>query len=44
MQRLLVLSDGLKLAVNVGAMLLSFIALIALLNGILGGITGWIRF
>lgn len=35
-------SDGLKLAVNVGAMLLSFIALIALLNGILGGITGWI--
>lgn len=33
-------SDGLKLAVNVGAMLLSFIALIALLNGILGGITG----
>lgn len=35
-------SDGLKLAVNVGAMLLSFIALIALLNGLLGGITGWI--
>lgn len=35
-------SDGLKLAVNVGAMLLSFIALIALLNGLLGGITGWV--
>ncbi|WP_339213138.1 NupC/NupG family nucleoside CNT transporter [Solibacillus sp. FSL W8-0372] len=35
-------SDGLKLAVNVGAMLLSFIALIALLNGLLGGVTGWI--
>lgn len=34
-------SDGLKLAVNVGAMLLAFIALIALLNGILGGIGGW---
>jgi len=33
-------SDGLKLAVNVGAMLLAFIALIALVNGILGGITG----
>ena len=33
--------DGLKLAVNVGAMLLAFIALIALLNGILGGIGGW---
>jgi len=29
-------SDGLKLAVNVAAMLLSFIALIAMLNGILG--------
>jgi len=31
-------SDGLKLAVNVAAMLLAFIALIALLNGILSGI------
>jgi CNT family concentrative nucleoside transporter len=31
-------SAGLKLAVNVGAMLLAFIALIALLNGMLGGI------
>ncbi|RBW71298.1 NupC/NupG family nucleoside CNT transporter [Bacillus taeanensis] len=34
-------SDGLRLALNVGAMLLAFIALIALLNGILGGIGGW---
>lgn len=34
-------SSGLKLAANVGAMLLAFIALIALLNGILGGIGGW---
>ncbi|MER1956381.1 MAG: NupC/NupG family nucleoside CNT transporter [Solibacillus sp.] len=33
-------SDGMKLAVNVGAMLLCFIALIALLNGILGGVFG----
>ncbi len=33
--------DGLKLALNVGAMLLAFIALIALLNGMLGGIGGW---
>ena len=33
-------SDGLKLALNVGAMLLAFIALIALVNGILGGIGG----
>jgi CNT family concentrative nucleoside transporter len=31
-------SSGLKLAVNVGAMLLAFIALIALLNGMIGGI------
>ncbi|AQX55247.1 NupC/NupG family nucleoside CNT transporter [Priestia flexa] len=31
-------SDGLKLALNVGAMLLAFIALIALLNGLLSGI------
>ncbi|MDC0602507.1 NupC/NupG family nucleoside CNT transporter [Aliiglaciecola sp.] len=32
---------GMKLAVNVGAMLLAFIALIAVLNGIIGGIGGW---
>ncbi|WP_371378916.1 NupC/NupG family nucleoside CNT transporter [Thalassotalea aquiviva] len=31
-------SNGLKLAVNVGAMLLAFIALIALLNSMVGGI------
>ncbi len=34
-------SDGLKLAVNVGAMLLAFIALIAMVNGIIGGIGGF---
>ncbi|MDY4593922.1 MAG: NupC/NupG family nucleoside CNT transporter [[Pasteurella] aerogenes] len=34
-------SSGLKLAVNVGAMLIAFVALIALLNGLLGGIGGW---
>ena len=33
-------SDGLSLALNVGAMLIAFIALIALLNAMLGGITG----
>ncbi|MFB1050204.1 NupC/NupG family nucleoside CNT transporter [Paraliobacillus sp. JSM ZJ581] len=33
-------SDGLKLALNVGAMLLAFIALIALINGILGAFGG----
>ena len=37
-------SDGLTLALNVGAMLLAFIALIALLNGMLGGIGGWFGF
>lgn len=36
--------EGLKLALNVGAMLLAFIALIAMLNGILGGIGGWFSF
>jgi concentrative nucleoside transporter, CNT family len=34
-------STGLKLALNVGAMLLAFIGLIALLNMMLGGIGGW---
>lgn len=34
-------SSGLQLALNVGAMLLAFVGLIALLNGILGGIGGW---
>lgn len=33
-------ASGLKLAVNVGAMLLAFIGLIALLNVLLGGVTG----
>jgi concentrative nucleoside transporter, CNT family len=32
---------GLKVAVNVGAMLIAFIGLIALLNGVIGGIMGW---
>lgn len=31
-------TEGLKLAVNVGAMLLVFVAIIAMINGILGGI------
>ncbi|MFC1234513.1 NupC/NupG family nucleoside CNT transporter [Vibrio sp. DW001] len=34
-------SAGLQLALNVGAMLIAFIGLIALVNGILGGIGGW---
>lgn len=33
--------DGLSLALNVGAMLLAFIALIALLNGMISGVGGW---
>ena len=32
--------DGLKLALNVGAMLLAFLALIAMFNGLLGWLTG----
>ena len=31
-------SDGLRLAVNIGAMLIAFVALIALFNGIVGGV------
>jgi len=34
-------SDGLHLALNVGAMLITFIALLALLNAIMGGIHSW---
>jgi len=34
-------ATGLTLALNVGAMLLAFVAMIALLNGILSGIGGW---
>jgi concentrative nucleoside transporter, CNT family len=34
-------ASGMHLALNVGAMLLAFVALIALLNGLLGGIGGW---
>jgi len=37
-------SSGLKLALNVGAMLLAFVGLIALLNGIFGGVGGWFNF
>jgi CNT family concentrative nucleoside transporter len=33
-------TDGLKLAVNIGAMLIAFVALIALFNGLVGGIFG----
>ncbi|EKE82933.1 NupC/NupG family nucleoside CNT transporter [Idiomarina xiamenensis] len=34
-------SSGLQLAMNVGAMLLAFVALIALINGIFGWVGGW---
>ena len=34
--------DGLHLAMNVGAMLIAFLALIALLNGIMGGVHNWL--
>lgn len=36
--------SGMQLALNVGAMLLAFVALIALLNGILSGIGGWFNY
>ena len=34
-------SDGLRLAVNIGAMLIAFVALIAVVNGLLGVVSGW---
>ena len=34
-------ANGMHLALNVGAMLLGFVALIALLNGLIGGVGGW---
>jgi CNT family concentrative nucleoside transporter len=37
-------AEGLKLALNVGAMLLAFIALISVLNAALGGVGGWFGF
>lgn len=36
-------SDGLQLALNVGAMLLAFIALMGMINGILGGVTVYLN-
>lgn len=33
-------TDGLRLAVNIGAMLVAFVALIALFNGLIGGLFG----
>jgi len=33
-------TDGLRLAVNIGAMLVAFVALIALFNGLIGGVCG----
>lgn len=37
-------STGLTLALNIGAMLLAFIALIALVNGLLGFVGGWFNY
>ncbi len=34
--------EGLGMAINVGAMLIAFLALIALVNGILGGVHSWL--
>ncbi len=35
-------SSGVQLALNIGGMLLAFIALIALVNGMLGGVGSWV--
>jgi CNT family concentrative nucleoside transporter len=37
-------TDGLHLAVNVAAMLIAFLALIALINGIMGGTHNWLAY
>jgi len=37
-------SDGLKLAANIGAMLIAFVSLIALANGVIGLVGGWLGF
>ncbi|AZQ09652.1 NupC/NupG family nucleoside CNT transporter [Shewanella khirikhana] len=34
-------SSGMHLALNVGAMLIAFVGLIAMINGIIGGVGGW---
>ena len=34
-------TDGLRLAANIGAMLVAFVALIALFNGLVGLVSGW---
>jgi len=34
-------TDGLRLAANIGAMLVAFVALIALVNGMIGWVGGW---
>jgi CNT family concentrative nucleoside transporter len=34
-------TDGLRLAANIGAMLIAFVALIALFNGVVGWVAGW---
>ena len=34
-------TDGLRLAANIGAMLIAFVALIALVNGVVGWVAGW---
>lgn len=37
-------SSGVQLAINVGAMLIAFVALIALINGIFGMVGGWLGY
>jgi concentrative nucleoside transporter, CNT family len=37
-------TDGLKLALNIAAMLIAFLALIAMCDGLLGSVTGWLGY
>ncbi len=37
-------ANGMQLALNVGAMLLAFVGLIALINGMIGGVAAWFGF
>lgn len=37
-------SSGVRLAIEVGGMLLAFVSLVALLNGMLGGVGGWLGY
>ena len=37
-------ADGLRIGATVGAMLIAFVSMVALLNGIIGGVGGWLGY